>query len=211
MLRQLLDFQIPYILYAPEGSHREADVYLTKDLFSRLAGTVTPQNVLMEVEIPKESAFTQGSVLILDGVQDPGNLGTILRSSLAFGVENILSLKGTVSWTNEKVLRSSMGSIFALSIREEAEREDIEALKEEGYTLLGADMEGEDYLSVALPRKWALVIGSEGRGITEETRALIDSYVSIPMKGKMESLNAAVAASILMLELTQKEGSRHDL
>ncbi len=204
MRRQLEKYNIAYTLYGKEGEDVDAEVFFQKGLFERLATTVTPQSFLIEVDIPQEKAFDAGCVLVLDRIQDPGNLGTILRTAESFGISNILSLKGSVSWTNEKVLRSSLGSILALKICEDAVEADLKELKAKGYHLLGADMSGEDIRSFKAPEKWALVIGNEGSGLSSEVRANLDYCIRIPMKEGMESLNAAVAASILMFSLAMK-------
>ncbi len=204
MRRQLEESGLPYTLYAKEGESVEAEVFLHADLFDRLVSTVTPQPFLLEVSLPEEKPFEEGPVLILDRLQDPGNLGTIFRSAHAFGIKNILSLKGTVSWTNDKVLRSSLGSILSLIIHEDGGEEELIRLKSEGYSLLGADMEGADARTFIPPEKWALIIGNEGEGLSEDVQRLLDEKISIPMKGKMESLNAAVAASILMFRLAME-------
>lgn len=205
MRRQLEDFCIPYTLYAKEGEEVDSEVFLRAELFDRLVSTVTPQPFLLVVDIPEKRPFDEGAILVLDRIRDPGNLGTILRSAAGFGINNILSLKGSVSWTNTKVLRSSLGSILSLVIHEDGSQEDLMRIKKAGYRLIGADMYGEDVRTFSAPEKWALMIGNEGKGLSKALEPLLDDKLSIPMKGEMESLNAAVAASILLFCMTMNK------
>lgn len=173
------------------------DILLSKRAFAELTDLETPDGYLAVCKKEKEGeAATSNRILILDRIQDPGNLGTMLRSAEAFGFGEILAIQ-SVDYYNLKVLRASMGSAFRLNLRT-GERSDVEALKEEGYVLIGADMGGIPYKKSEVPKKAALLIGNEGQGLDPKLRPLLDLVVSIPMQGRIESLNAAISASVLM-------------
>lgn len=142
-------------------------------------------------------------LLILDNIQDPGNLGTIIRSSVAFDIDTIVISKGSVDLYNPKVIRSTKGMIFNKNI---IVREiDKFILSLDGYTIYGTDVSfGTDIKKIDIPRKMGIVIGNEGTGISETVRKLCNDFLYINMNDKCESLNASVAASILMYEVYNK-------
>ena len=127
-------------------------------------------------------------------------MGTIIRSAEAFGFNDIILMPETVDIYNEKTLRASMGSIFRLNIVQRS-IEDISQLKK-SYKLLAADMKGYDINEYEIKENLILAIGNEANGLSKEIRNLTDDFVKIPMKGQIESLNAAIAASILMNNLS---------
>lgn len=142
-------------------------------------------------------------ILILDNIQDPGNLGTIIRSAVAFKFDTIILSKDTVSLYNPKVIRSTKGMIFNINIivRDIVDFTD----KLDDYLICGTRVnDGIDIREMKLPKKLALVIGNEGKGIREEVIKRCDEYLYIEMDDKCESLNAAVASSILMYEVMKK-------
>ena len=148
-------------------------------------------------------------LLILDGLQDPGNLGTILRSAEAAGATGILLCEGTVDIYSPKVVRSTMGSIFRLPFAQIGDlREAVTIMKKHGIKTAAADMAGNityDAFDSAGPV--AFIIGNEGNGLSELAKTLTDTFVSIPMAGKTESLNAAVCASLLLFDAARKRRS----
>ena len=140
-------------------------------------------------------------MVVLDGVQDPGNAGTILRTAAALGATATLALPGTVDLWNAKVVRSSMGAqfahpSFAVSIEELAS-----ILRREGIELWAADKGGEPVGATAPPRKLAIAVGNEGAGLSSPVRALASRTVSLPIARGVESLNVAVATGIILYEL----------
>ncbi len=140
-------------------------------------------------------------VLVLDQVQDPGNLGTIIRTAEAMGIDAVLLLSGTCSYLNSKAIRASMGSIFRVPVFSDlALMESFSTLKDKTFTILSADMEGKSLFGYEFPAKTALVMGQEGRGIAPEIKKECTDSLAIPMQGKVESLNVATSAAICMYE-----------
>ena len=180
------------------------------NVFNSMSDTVTPQGVLALV---KMQDFTMEDVLgasgnkpahivILESLQDPGNMGTIIRTAEGAGATGIIMNNTTVDIYSPKVVRSTMGSIFRVPhIVVSDLASTITALKEQGVSVYAAHLKGEkfyDQFDYSGPT--AFMIGNEGNGLTDATAALATSYLKIPMEGQLESLNASVAASILMYE-----------
>ena len=140
-------------------------------------------------------------IVVLDRLQDPGNMGTIVRTGEAAGISGIIISKDSADIYNPKVIRSTMGSIFRVPF---AIVDDLAAavdtLKDNGITTYAAHLKGELYNSGSLTKDCALLIGNEARGLSEEISAKADKLIKIPMHGKVESLNAAIATAILMYE-----------
>ncbi|KAA6464976.1 RNA methyltransferase [Acidobacteria bacterium AB60] len=184
-------------------------------ILSSALPTETPQPVAATVEIPDWTfAHVLGArhsaplIPVLTGLQDPGNLGTILRSAEAFGATGILALPGTVSPWNSKAVRASAGSIFRMPVVAMDADAGISALREEGVRILtttpGA-AEPADLVDLAGPI--AILIGNEGKGVPANLAAHADQAVTIPCPGPVESLNAAVAASVLLYESSRQRQS----
>ena len=184
-------------------------------VFKSVSETITPQGILAEVEMPKhrllEEKFLEiayektGKIklLILEDTADPGNLGTIMRTAEAAGVTGVIMGKGTVDIFNPKVVRSTMGSIFRLPF---AYVDDLKAvilrLKRDGISFYATHLKGkESYRDISYSDKAGILIGNEARGLSDEIANLADTYVIIPMQGKVESLNAAVAAALMLDEV----------
>jgi len=147
----------------------------------------------------------EGILLIVDRLRDPGNLGTILRSAWAAGVGQVVTTKGTVDIYSPKVVRGAMGAHFHLSLAPDKRWEEIEPLLEERQVLL-ADARGQvTYHEVDWSRPSALIVGGEAEGASEEAKRLAQKRVYIPMPGGAESLNAAVAASIILFEAARQQ------
>lgn len=173
----------------------------------RLAGTTTTQGVLVVADTPQTSLaeiVAVGVVLVLDGVQDPGNLGTLARSAAAFGCGALIALRGTVDPWNPKAVRASAGALFRIPVVTPSLAELDEWLGRHGYLLAGADAGGPALLSEPLPQRVALAVGNEGSGLSEIMRDRADRLVSVPMRGGTESLNVAVAGAILLYELMKE-------
>jgi len=174
---------------------------------ARLSDVQTSQGVLAVVEVkkvPEEDLLAQRSVLILDGVQDPGNVGTIIRTAAWFGADAVVAGMGTADFFNPKVIRASMGAVWdVLLTRTENLPALLVRLKSAGFSLYGADLNGSDV------RRWhpalpsALILGSEAHGLGAETRRHVDQSISItgrPGHPGTESLNVATAAAILIYQ-----------
>lgn len=174
-------------------------------VMAKMADTVTPQGILAVVrqERPALSQMEKGGlILLLDRIQDPGNLGTIIRTAEACGADGILCDAGTADLYSPKVVRSTMGALFRVPVvvAEDLE-ESLRQLKAGGYTAFAAHLQGStDYRCAQWPEKTVLMIGNEANGLTDQLTACADSRVIIPMQGSVESLNASVAAALLMFE-----------
>lgn len=173
---------------------------------AELAPTETPQGVLAVGRIPTrdlvEIRWGDGVTLLLDAVQDPGNLGTLVRSAEAFAAPAVIALPGTVDPWNAKSVRASAGSLFRLPVISLDWEAAADVLRGAGVSLLAADMDGEPVGPVHGPA--ALVVGNEGVGLSKEVRAGIERLVSVPTPGPVESLNVASAAAILLYALNAR-------
>lgn len=177
-------------------------------LLKELCFTETPQGIIAIVQQPQylvEDFISEkdSSIIILEELQDPGNLGTIIRTADAAGFDTILLSKGCVDLYNDKVLRSTMGSIFHLSVIQDLSLEQvIPKLIEEHYQVIGASLNTDEYYhQIKYSSKKALIIGNEAHGISKTTAKLCTDLVKIPILGNAESLNAAIAAGILMYKM----------
>ena len=181
------------------------ECFLVPDsLFNEISDTETPQGVLAVIKKEdtklSDFSFDESRIVILDCVCDPGNIGTIIRTAEAMGFNSIFLTKGCTDIYSPKVLRSTMGSVFRTKIFEGLTTEDINLIKQREYTLAStAIQENSVFLKNApTPRKLAIVIGNEANGVSDEILSISDLILKIPMHGKTESLNAAVAAAIVM-------------
>ena len=144
------------------------------------------------------------NVLILDGVQDPGNLGTIIRSCVAFNINNLVLSETSVDLYNSKVIRSTQGMIFNINIIRDDLKNTIKLLKDNDYIIYGTNViNGIDVKDVKKDKKYAIILGNEGNGISNEINALVDKNIYIKMNEKCESLNVAVSGSIILYELSK--------
>lgn len=172
----------------------------------RLADTQHPQGIIAVVRAPrwalKDIKVKMGPVLVLDGVQDPGNTGTILRTALGLGAAGIIALPGTVEVTNPKVLRGSMGAVFRLPWVSLSAEELLSWAMTQKVTLLTAAVDGEPITAMPVKSPVAIVLGNEGAGLSPAL-ARAGTPVSIPIHQGTESLNVAVAAGILLYEVTR--------
>lgn len=180
---------------------------VSREAFRRMSDTQTPQGILCVMKRPEYSLEGLLSVpaplfMVLENLQDPGNLGTIVRTGEAAGVTGIIMGAGTVDLYNPKTIRATMGSVFRVPV---VSVEDLGAamkkLQEKGIRIYAAHLEGEKYYnSFSFRQGTAFLIGNEGMGLGRELASRADFLVKIPMEGRVESLNAAVSASILMYE-----------
>lgn len=186
---------------------------ITKEQMSKISDTQTPQGILCVLRQPSYSLEdlldkendANSLYMILEDIQDPGNLGTIFRTAEGAGVKGIIMSRQTVDIFNPKTIRSTMGSIYRVPF---IYVEDIKAvimeLKSKKVSVYAAHLKGECYHDEVEYGDTAFLIGNEGNGLKDETAALADTYIKIPMKGQLESLNAAVASAILMYEFNRQ-------
>ncbi|SHE83108.1 TrmH family RNA methyltransferase [Clostridium fallax] len=182
---------------------KKQNCYILNDvLFNQLADTESPQGILAIVKMKEFNSNLNGKFFVLaDRVQDPGNMGTIIRTSHAAGVDGIIITKGTVDVYNDKTLRSTMGSIFYIDIIEDNDLTLIEKLKKEDFKLVVSSLQGQkNFFEENLKGKIIIAVGNEGNGISNEVESLADILVKIPMPGNAESLNVSVASSIMIYE-----------
>lgn len=157
---------------------------------------------IMAVVNKKESTISGNKILLLDRLQDPGNLGTIIRSAVAFNFDTIILSNDTVDLYNSKVLRSTQGMLFNVNILRQDLTNVINELKNNNYIIYGTKVDdGYDVKEINNTNKFALIIGNEGTGISDNILKQCDKYLYIKMNNNCESLNAGVAASILMYEM----------
>lgn len=175
------------------------------DIIETVSPLKSPQSVLFSCRIPTPGKSRSGSSsrVILEEIQDPGNVGTILRTAAAFGIGSVIMTGSCADPYHPKTIRASMGAVFRQCI-ELMELEEIAALKAQGIRLCGAALTEDscDIRSITCENT-AFAIGSEGRGLSEELLALCDEKIIIPMSPGSESLNAAVAAAIIMWEASK--------
>jgi TrmH family RNA methyltransferase len=192
----------------------EVDVLaLPKELLDQALTTEAPQPLAALVQWPSWSwndlvnsrTAAAPLLVILAGLQDPGNLGTILRSAEAFGATGVVSLPGTVSPWNPKALRASAGSVFRVPLLESTADECISQLRISGLRILTTAVHGaESMTSANLAGPTAFLIGNEGNGVPDQLASRCDGAITIPTPGPVESLNAAVAASVLLYEAARQ-------
>ena len=185
--------------------------YIASRLFQELSDTVTPQGVLAIVKMPVYDRTDivkscDASVVCLEDIQDPGNLGTIMRTAEGSGMSGLVLSKGCVDLFNPKVVRATMGSIFRVPyyICDEIATE-VERLKSDGFTTYAADLNGIcDYTEESYEGRMAILIGNEANGLSDRVVEKADRKVKIPMEGKLESLNAAVSSALFMYEIRRR-------
>ncbi len=188
----------------------EYDV-ITSSQMEKISDTKTPQGILCVLKQPnynieqillnKDRPAGRRLIVILEDIQDPGNLGTIMRSAEGAGAMAVIMSRGCVDIFNPKTIRSTMGSIYRVPfVIADDLKDTVRTLKDEGFKVYAAHLKGERYYNEISYEDTAFLIGNEGNGLSDETAALADEYLKIPMEGELESLNASVAASILMYD-----------
>lgn len=185
-----------------------ASFEVSDDIIKELCDTENPQGAVAIVEKTDYSFddVKNDYIVILDRIQDPGNMGTIIRTCDAAGVGGIVVTKGSVDIYNSKVLRATMGSVFHVPILYfDSLNEVCEALKPIGYNIYGTSPSAKKYMyDCDFVDKTAIVIGNEARGIDEEDLRLMDELIKIPMMGDSESLNAAIASGVVIYEVVRQ-------
>ena len=184
-------------------------IYVTDKIFASITQVTNPQGIMAIVEksnLNQQIDFSQDIIVVLDDVQDPGNLGTILRTVDSIGLNQIIVSKGTADAFNAKVVRSTMGAIFRINIIEtENLKETIKEIKKHHFKLMVTSLQTENSIYDIDFKKKIIVIGNEANGVSQEIQNRADEKAKIPMLGKAESLNASVAAGIVMYEYVRQK------
>lgn len=189
---------------------------VTEEQMKKLTDTVTPQGILCVVRQPSytmEDIINHPGhrlIMILEDIQDPGNLGTIFRTAEGAGASGIIMTKGCADLFNPKVVRSTMGSIYRVPffVTDDIEQT-ISLVKNAQIEVFAAHLKGEHFYDEIEYKDAAFLIGNEGRGLKDSTASLADTYIKIPMSGELESLNASMAAGILMYEHNRQIRTGH--
>ena len=185
-------------------------LYVTSKIFKYISEVQTPQGVLAVVEKnnrDEDINYNEDIIVALDDIQDPGNLGTILRTVDSVGLTQILVSKGTADPYNPKVVRSSMGAIYRVKVIEcEDLLETLKEVKRNKFKILVSSLRESNSIYNVKYNKKVLVIGNEANGVEEKIMNIADEKIKIPMLGKTESLNAAVATGIILYEYVRQKG-----
>lgn len=180
---------------------KEKIIYVNDKIFKILTDVTTPQGILAVIEKSNrnEIDFSKDLYLILDNIQDPGNMGTILRTADSIGLTQIIVPKGNADCYNSKVIRSTMGAIFRVNVIEVLDLvKIIKEMKKHKIQILATDLATDYSIYDVNYKKSAIVIGNEGNGVSKGVLEIADKRIKIPMPGKTESLNAAVATGIIL-------------
>ncbi len=187
-------------------------VYVTDKIFASITQVTNPQGIMAIIEKGDTDAqidYTQDIIVALDDVQDPGNLGTILRTVDSIGLNQIIVSKGTADAFNSKVVRSTMGAIFRVKIIEvENLPQAIKEMRRHHFKLMVTSLQTDNSIYDIQFNKKIIVIGNESNGVSKEIQEMADEKAKIPMLGKTESLNASVAAGVVMYEYVRQKLSK---
>ncbi|WP_042146271.1 RNA methyltransferase [Paucisalibacillus sp. EB02] len=177
-------------------------VEVDEKVFHHISQTKTPQGIAAVVDFKKVKKVSGEFVLLLDRIQDPGNLGTIIRTADAAGFDAVILGEGTVDLYNDKTIRATQGSVFHIPVVQENLFEQIHNLKKEGFRIWASALtNSKDFHTIKTNSRVALVLGNEGAGIQPQILEVADEIVKIPIYGKAESLNVSIAAGILMYHI----------
>lgn len=201
MVSELIEFWPEYVEFICTSDSQlqfNGTLYITDDKTIKEIGSLkTPNKFLAVVKKPKIEPKAEKLVLVLDGIQDPGNFGTIIRTADWFNVDLIVCSQGTVDVFNPKVVQASMGSIFRVPII----YENLEAyLRASKLDIYGAFLEGNNIYIQDLPKEAIIIMGNEGFGISDDIKKLVQHKIHIPRFGGAESLNVSIATGILLSE-----------
>ena len=181
-------------------------IYVTKEIINKISSVDAPTNIMALCKMKEEKIEYGNKILLLDNVQDPGNLGTIIRSAAAFDIDSIVLSSDTVDMYNPKVVRSTQGMLFHIPIVVKDLESVIDELKEKEIPIYGTRVEyGEDVTNLKEKdkKRFALIMGNEGSGVSSIILDKCDKSLFIDMNERVESLNVAVATSILLYELNK--------
>lgn len=210
VLKEALDANlvktILYIKDKPFDNENVEYIEVTEEIIKKLSSQTTPGKFIAVCYFLKENKSVGKKVIVLDGVQDPGNVGTILRSALAFGFDEMLLSNDSIDIYNDKFIRASKGSIFHMNIKRLDIQNELLNRKACGYQIISTSLDDKsvNYDHASYQDKLCLIVGNEGQGISKEIFALSTLKVYIPMSEMMESLNVGVAASIVMSKIYNK-------
>jgi len=192
-----------FILDGKDVPYEVEKTYVTESVMKKITALESYSEVIGICKM-KEDKISGSHILMLDNIQDPGNLGTIIRSAVAFNIDTIVMSYDTVDIYNPKVVRASQGMLFHVNLVKTDLTKTINDLKENGYKIYSTDVEnGIEINKVKNVDKYVIIIGNEGNGIKKEILSMTDEKVYIEMNNKCESLNAGVAASIILYELSR--------
>ena len=184
-------------------------IYVTEKVFISISDVSTPQGILAVVKRNKEDKsidYKQDIIVVLDDIQDPGNLGTILRTVDSVGLNQIIVSKGTADCYNTKVIRSTMGAIFRVNIIEcEDLEKTLKEIQENDFKVVVTSLQTKKSLYDIEFNKKAIVIGNEANGVEKKIQNMADEKIKIPMLGKTESLNASVATGVVLYEYVRQK------
>lgn len=183
----------------PDQFHSKTFLVTTKEL-EQISELRTPNKCIAIFRRPDSELLRDQFTIVLDGIQDPGNMGTILRLADWFGVKQLVCSKDTVDCYNSKVIQSSMGAIYRIPVHYTDLAEYLNGTKQQKF---GAMLNGKNYKETDYPKDAILIMGNEGKGVRPEIESLIDFPVTIPRFGEAESLNVATATAILLAEIIQ--------
>ncbi len=184
-------------------------IYVTKKIFSLISDVQNPQGIMAVIEKQNSEDnidYKEEVIVVLDGIQDPGNLGTILRTIDSVGLKQVIVSKETADAYNPKVVRSTMGAIFRVNIIESDNLiETLKNLKKHKYKVMATSLETNNNIYDVDYNKKVIVIGNEANGVSKEIQDFADEKIKIPMLGRTESLNASVATSIILYEYVRRK------
>ena len=184
-------------------------IYVSKKVFNFLTDVIAPQGILAVVEKPNPNTrikYDQDIILVLDGIQDPGNLGTILRTADSANLKQIILSSDSADPYNPKVVRSTMGAIFRMNIiTTDNLTKTLQMIKKHKFEVVATSLDTDKSVYDIKYNKKVIIIGNEAKGVSKEIQDLADQRVKIPMLGKTESLNASVAASIMIYEYVREK------
>lgn len=184
-------------------------IYVNSKVYNSLTDVVAPQGILAVIAKPNKDTkinYDQDIILALDGIQDPGNLGTILRTADSVNLKQILVTKNTADAYNPKVVRSTMGAILRIKIIETEDlAKTLKEAKKNKFKIVATSLDTNNSIYDISYNKKVIVIGNEANGVSKEIQELADNRVKIPMLGKTESLNASVATGIMLYEYVRQK------
>ena len=200
--------------FLQEKLHRTGYETVSREVFCKMSDTKTPQGILCVIRRPEYTLEQMTNVpspllIVLESLQDPGNLGTIFRAGEAAGITGVIMGGETADIFHPKTIRATMGSVFRVPfVQVESIKEALVQLKQMNIRIYAAHLSGETYYdSFSYKEGTAFLIGNEGNGLTRETVRMADKLLKIPMEGQVESLNASVAAALLMYEAYRQRRS----
>jgi TrmH family RNA methyltransferase len=181
-------------------------------VFKYISDTMTPQGILAVIKYKVTEDIKEDVIFALDDIRDPGNLGTIIRTLDCAGLKELLLSGESADAYNPKVVRSTMGAIYRTKIHEDINlKEKLRELKQRGYKIIVTALDTtKEYYDINFKEKCVILLGNESKGVSQEIQDLADMKVKIPMMGKTESLNAAVASAVIMYEYVRKSMKRAD-